>query len=540
MTIQDLLDFINDRDPALRASFQGVPREKILACEKKWGIHLPQGYVDFLIAMGENSGKLRLLAPYDSDFEGTETQRESPEYEEYSLPRRYFKIAYDEDDMCSLDLYLDLDRSDGQDAPLVEVETGFPDASTDEADVGLSFVERVTERVFWNYALKDPPDQSRVFISMPMRSKGPSPGWKKVDPHLQEKKIAADELLMRLNFTRLLPSLPRISCFSQPGLNVSVEVSKGVSSVVLELAGDDRALSTRIEKELLAAFSDSFRSDPEQHFHNHENYLTEEFRNSHSAEEIDLATGLQTLILHCLDQLPADAECGVYYTNPELDKVLYLKLTGENLLKPLPNAPSRDFDKSKKGMNWDRWAFDLGRSLFSVRDADLESLPSPVKERIRSAFKPMQDQRVGTAKALAQVLSTGNIDFSTIHMKVLARIRTDGSAWDGWKAATFSMSGPEGYLGPLPAGAVAEEATAKSFKWKVEQKQYAMSPALSQHLQHFCLTPETAKFGGASRMGCPDDFHVYRVLPGFTQVIGFQFANPPAAIELFKISNGKV
>src|SRR5215510_16148847 len=53
-----LIDYIGRKDPASRATLRGVPRPAIETIQAQYSVRLPASYIDFLLAMGEDSGEL--------------------------------------------------------------------------------------------------------------------------------------------------------------------------------------------------------------------------------------------------------------------------------------------------------------------------------------------------------------------------------------------------------------------------------------------------------------------------------------------------
>jgi len=239
-----LLEYIRAKDPRLAASFRGVPRRDIEACEAKYRVTFPISYVGFLVVMGEDSGSLQ-------PFGRTQQHTFSEILQQLPLDddpgERFFMIAFDVDPLPLADLktFLDLARSDGNDAPLAVFETG-EGASPIINDWDFMLGESLTRRIFNNLELDRRTYKGRVFV----QSQNPKHGL--------EIKRASMELLAGAGFQVALPELNRVACLRRDASSAFVIVQDETHLVDVtlgtdnDLEGVDMALTS-----LLNAFPES-------------------------------------------------------------------------------------------------------------------------------------------------------------------------------------------------------------------------------------------------------------------------------------------
>jgi cell wall assembly regulator SMI1 len=125
---QQVLDYINKRQPGFLQTAKGVPRQELEAWQTRYSVNLPSIYLDFMTAMGHSSGKFRPLGNYNHNFEELARQvawmysDDCPYRNDYPQ-HRYFLIGYEADEsmISPYELFLDLDGCDGNDASMVEM-----------------------------------------------------------------------------------------------------------------------------------------------------------------------------------------------------------------------------------------------------------------------------------------------------------------------------------------------------------------------------------------------------------------------------------
>ena len=152
----DLLSFIKLKDPSFLNTVKGVPLADIEECEESYSITLPKIYKDFLVTMGADSGELypfekNRIARFYENMDDLSTEAEN--YPEI----RFFKIAenFSTSGISSCALYIDLARSDGNDAPLIESEDYFmynfnEEYSSEDYIIQqkLTLVQQLASRIF--------------------------------------------------------------------------------------------------------------------------------------------------------------------------------------------------------------------------------------------------------------------------------------------------------------------------------------------------------------------------------------------------------
>jgi hypothetical protein len=222
------LEFINTADPTFTTNMRGVPLKDVEAAEAGCKIRLPESYRQFLLMMGVESGRFRATA-------ATQTQNfydvlELLPDEDYPLDR-YFRVSFasDESQISPPDYFLDLARSDGEDAPLVTFEGGGNFNPGDVAETGFTFGEQVTDRIFRFFEFKRRPEKDRVFIlSVPP------------DDAPQHMKAAVD-LLGRMRFEIALPPLRRIACLTRTDASAIVAIREPNALVKINIGSLERS-----------------------------------------------------------------------------------------------------------------------------------------------------------------------------------------------------------------------------------------------------------------------------------------------------------
>lgn len=134
---QQVLDYINNRQPGFLQTVKGVPRQELEAWQNSYSVQLPSIYLDFMTAMGHSSGAYRPLEWYGHNFEKMASQVARLYSADCPYPKdfdqhRYFQIGYrtDEGVRSPGELFIDLGSSDGNDVRLVEMgENGVYNAT---------------------------------------------------------------------------------------------------------------------------------------------------------------------------------------------------------------------------------------------------------------------------------------------------------------------------------------------------------------------------------------------------------------------------
>lgn len=231
----ELLSFLKARDPAYLCTVQGVPGAEIERCQALCGVSLPRFYVDFLGTMGADPGAFHPFgAKQDCDFYAL--AEELPP--EYYPAQCYFKVAAADDPaaISPPDTFLDLLRSDGQDAPLVRFEDGGG-FSGRVIEVGQTLGERLT---------------AGIFQCFEVARHGNAGSLSEYADSVREARRTLSrmlELLATMGFKPVLPAMPRVICLRRGSLSALVELAEGTESVDITFGSDDRrALSMALEQ----------------------------------------------------------------------------------------------------------------------------------------------------------------------------------------------------------------------------------------------------------------------------------------------------
>jgi len=125
---QQVLDYINSRQPGFLQTVKGVPRQELEAWQNRYSVKLPSIYLDFMTAMGHSSGAYRPLEWYGHNFEKLADQVALLYSADCTYPKdfdqhQYFLIGYREEEGVRSpgELFIDLGSSDGNDVVLVEM-----------------------------------------------------------------------------------------------------------------------------------------------------------------------------------------------------------------------------------------------------------------------------------------------------------------------------------------------------------------------------------------------------------------------------------
>lgn len=249
MNWSQVVDFIKGRDPELASSLIGVSQSEIDAVQAQYRIVLPSIYVDFLRTMGEDSGK---LSPFGKTYSHTFSQLVDELPPEGYPPERFFKVAMarEEFNVDLIDIYLDLTRSDGDDAPLVMFETSLKPAPTHINEYYLTFAERLVYRVFWQLDVSRRQFREDVLV----RGKDASES--------SEVKQTAVAVLTRSGFSAPLPDRRRVGCMTAESASVLTSISGSARQVKFQVGGDGRDALDGPVRELLAAFPGATSSEP--------------------------------------------------------------------------------------------------------------------------------------------------------------------------------------------------------------------------------------------------------------------------------------
>ncbi|WP_238007962.1 hypothetical protein KZZ52_30630 [Dactylosporangium sp. AC04546] len=168
----------------------------------------------------------------------------------------------------------------------------------------------------------------------------------------------------------------------------------------------------------------------------------------------------------------------------------------------VPPAPAAEADGGDALLSLERWRFDHARSLFLLDGG-------PV---------------LGADADPAELAAAG-------YLPVVHRVVTDGTLLDAMKAATWTMSAPDGLV-PLPRRAVVEPRWAGALSGVGDA-------ALREHLMTLCLTPHWARSDGAWFAGTDPtgDLRPAADLPGHEVLAAWHFGEGQAASAVMSIKS---
>lgn len=248
MIWSEVIAFIQRHTGGRATGFVGVTQSEIDRVQAQLHIVLPSIYVDFLRTMGENSAG---LYPFGETYRHTfsELADELPP-EDYPA-ERFFKVAFaiEELSVDLIDAYLDLSRSDGDDAPLVKFETPFKPTSKAFSEDYLHFGERLVFNIFRRLEA----DRRKFRASIAVFGPGASNGT-----GIKEDAL---RLLTGLGFTAALPDRRRVGCVTGESASALIAVSEG-KLVRVTVDGDTREAVEDPIRVLLNAFPDAQLVDP--------------------------------------------------------------------------------------------------------------------------------------------------------------------------------------------------------------------------------------------------------------------------------------
>lgn len=222
MSIEVIIAFISERRLEFTAEIRGVSEQELEDLQAGCGVRLPRAYLGFLRRMGVHSNGFHPFGP--SHVMNLYALVEELPAETYPA-ERFFKIAEETNRSLIVieDKFLDLQRSDGDDAPLVRFEDGGEFEPKAVAELGFSFREQLTRSAFLGFEL-EPRKHRRVI------------GLEAATPVAVEEQLrAATEMLTKMSLVPVLEWTPRVRTLRNETL-----------SAMLEHRGQDRALSMRL------------------------------------------------------------------------------------------------------------------------------------------------------------------------------------------------------------------------------------------------------------------------------------------------------
>ncbi len=252
----DLFEFMCAHEPrgprrdrrSFRDTVAGAPAAFVASVEQARGVVLPTWYRDFVVTMGRGC---RGFVPFSSAYAGRQ------EHDFLQLverapgasrpPARFFRVSTDVDDgIDHADIFLDLARSDGHDAPLVLIDPTRPFDSALVSDLGWSLAEALTRSAFLHFRL------SRHRYSSIVIACGDSTEW------MVELRDAAEECLLQAGMQLSLRSLARVRCLAGDDCAAMVEeCADGSLALCVRIAGGNRQTLRQVGARLTDALPDA-------------------------------------------------------------------------------------------------------------------------------------------------------------------------------------------------------------------------------------------------------------------------------------------
>ncbi|WP_422752145.1 hypothetical protein [Micromonospora sp. WMMD708] len=207
------------------------------------------------------------------------------------------------------------------------------------------------------------------------------------------------------------------------------------------------------------------------------------------------------------------------------------------------DANGRSGDLGGDGLDPDRWVPDLAGSAFiatQVRPAALHPLITATTD---------DDRAVVWGRDIGRALRDGSLsldeltpDGYRLYPHLLLRPRTDGSLLDAMRAATWTMSAPDGLsdIGDSLQrhGYVEPDGSVVDPRWESTLDQID-DDALRRHLRGLCLDAHWARMTGAYYLGpgeCPGDLQPIADLPGTTVIAGWEFGEGQGATAVVRLA----
>ncbi|MBM7085656.1 hypothetical protein ACWCHM_15515 [Micromonospora sp. SCSIO 07396] len=184
----------------------------------------------------------------------------------------------------------------------------------------------------------------------------------------------------------------------------------------------------------------------------------------------------------------------------------------------------------------DRWVPDLAGSAFVATDVR----PAALQPLITAG--PDDDRAVVWGRDIGRALRDGSLGLDELspdgyrqYPHLLLRPRTDGSLLDAMRAATWTMSAPDGLcdIGDslVRDGYVEAGVSVVDPRWESTLDQIG-DEALRRHLRGLCLDARWARMAGAYYLGpgeCPSDLRPIADLPGSRVIAGWEFGEGQGA-----------
>lgn len=237
-----VIEFIRQRDPAFLSCVEGMPDAAVAALAAGCGVTLPASYVEFLRRMGVSSNG---YAPFGATQDhGMAAIAECLDNEDDAPSGRLFPVAIETDSslVALYDHYLDLQRGDGDDAPLVMLEQGVSLEVQTPVETRETFVERITASAFNHFELRHRAGCDVLSVGGGTLQAG-------------EGRAALQRaltLLQRAGFAPVLPQSGRVACLQAGPLSVYARLNENYELLTMRLGSDDPLALNELAEQLLA------------------------------------------------------------------------------------------------------------------------------------------------------------------------------------------------------------------------------------------------------------------------------------------------
>ncbi len=215
-----------------------------------------------------------------------------------------------------------------------------------------------------------------------------------------------------------------------------------------------------------------------------------------------------------------DAFCDEFFAGAE-------EVDLDGFARPETRDSSTLADTGEPGLSPDRWRFDLGRTIFLVDDFD-----HPVATALPAARLDSAGDIGVLGVDLRRVFLDEEVDLDELtdqYAHMLLRVQTDGTLFDALRAATWTMSAPDGLEPRRPEAEI--DAPWQPLLAQIDDGR------LRGHFEMLCLTAHWARSDGAHYLGpkCRGDLAFLTTLPGYRIVAGWEFGEAQAASAVVQL-----
>ncbi|WAS91095.1 SMI1/KNR4 family protein [Nannocystis punicea] len=242
--VDDIVAFIRQHGSADAEAFVGVSPEQIARCEELCSATLPTLYREFLAAMGGDCGAFHPFGIGQlCDFEALVQRLPAANYP----GDRYFRVSFESSPaaITYYDIFLDLRRSDGTDAPLVRFEDDEEFSADAVQEVGFTLGEELARSAFEQFEVVRRPASKRLAIFAESVA-GLAAAARRIAAQLRERGLA-----------EALPGLPRIVCLHSESLSVLIERREALGLLQVVVGAKTARAASGLVEVLLAEYPEA-------------------------------------------------------------------------------------------------------------------------------------------------------------------------------------------------------------------------------------------------------------------------------------------